>query len=154
MKKDVLLILVTAMLALVVGCTNSQGYYLEEMLQVETEEGAVKKIIDENSFIDFDISNLNDKFNKPTTQLDEEDKNEIALIKAAVYRFYSHVNVVEGKYVHSLNNPNQINMSERVFNFIDTDIEHLNSFVDEARKKGDEVVIVEIDDTYLNSLLK
>ena len=79
---------------------------------------------------------------------------QAAQIKAATYRFYSHVKVVNGLYAIDIDKPADINVSDYLFNMHINSLEQGNEWIEEQRKQGVETKVTAVDSAYLNSLLK
>lgn len=80
--------------------------------------------------------------------------DELNKMKAALYRFYSHVKTVEGEHVCSLKNVRDINVSKKLFAVLQENLEEGNAWVKKCKKEGKEVMIQEVSGEYLNSLLE
>ena len=75
-------------------------------------------------------------------------------MKAVLYRFYSHVKTIDGKNICSLKDAREINVSENLFSILQKNLKAGNDWVERCKEEGKEVVVMEITDEYLNSLLK
>lgn len=109
-----------------------------------------KDYVDSNDFIDISLQQLKDSPNtrSPNSTVDE------AQWKAALYRFYSHVKVKDGKLECDLANGKEVNLSEELFSFLKVGIETTNEEIEKYKKEGRNLILPPIDDNYLNSLLK
>ena len=72
----------------------------------------------------------------------------------ALYRFYSHVKVVDDAYVCDLTNAQEIQVSERVFRSLSENLQKTNLQIQRLKEQGKKVTISEITPEYLNSLLE
>ena len=100
-----------------------------------------------NKFLDVDMS----KF-LPGTQIQASvTAEDSAQMFVALYRFYSHVKVVDDAYVCDLTNAQEIQVSERVFRSLS---EKKNLQIQRLKEQGKKVTISEITPEYLNSLLE
>ena len=97
-----------------------------------------------NKFLDVDMS----KF-LPGTQIQDSAQMFVAL-----YRFYSHVKVVDDAYVCDLTNAQEIQVSERVFRSLSENLQKTNLQIQRLKEQGKKVTISEITPEYLNSLLE
>ncbi|WP_295795915.1 hypothetical protein [Mucilaginibacter sp.] len=75
------------------------------------------------------------------------------LAKAIDYRFYKHVQFVDGYYVCDLKNAKDINISPANFTSLLNNLNQTNSFAKITRAQGKKIEMQPIDDKYLNSLL-
>lgn len=108
---------------------------------------SAKDIISQNTHIDLDTSAL---LRNPT-QLSDTDR---AKAKAAVYRFYKHVTIIDGLYVLGLDDVTEINMTKSLFSLFQENLEELNAFIREKKNQGENVELTPITDEYLAQLLK
>lgn len=106
----------------------------------------IRKLAHSDVFIDADL--------KEPIQINKIPVTEVPKFKAAVYRFYSHVKLEKGKYVCALKNGKEINISEKIFSAFLNNMNELNQQAAKARAGGGNMQMSEIDDAYLNSLLK
>lgn len=75
-------------------------------------------------------------------------------MKAAIYRFYSNVELRESQYICTLKAAGDINISEGVYKSLIDNLNKMNETIRATIEKGQTIVIPEINDTYLNSLLQ
>lgn len=117
-----------------------------------------RKIIDENTFIDFDMKELTEEIvitaHSKTRSSSPRHMETSAEAKAATYRFYSNIKIENNQLIQTAKSGKELNMSEKVFNAYMDNIDELNRFAREAIERGDSIVIPEITDEYLNSLLQ
>ena len=103
-----------------------------------------------NKFLDVDMS----KF-LPGTQIQASvTAEDSAQMFVALYRFYSHVKVVDDAYVCDLTNAQEIQVSERVFRSLSENLQKTNLQIQRLKEQGKKVTISEITPEYLNSLLE
>ncbi len=133
------------------GCNTTNEKMIQEIAKLETEPNAVKKLVDENTYIDFDYQDL--VIQMTSDKRASVDKGLLAKSKVALYRFYSHVQLVDDQYVCSLKDGSEINVSERVFVAMSDDLDQMNTSIRENKEKGANLVIFKPDAKYLNSLL-
>jgi len=76
-----------------------------------------------------------------------------AMVNAALYRFYKHVEIIDSQYVCHLSGADEINVSPTTYNAMLNDLEKSNEFIRKENKLGHRVTIGTVDDDYLNSLL-
>lgn len=79
---------------------------------------------------------------------------DLATAKAAIYRFYSHVKVVDGYYVCDAFSGEELNMTEETFKLYLDDMNKTNESVRKLREEGKNVIMPEITDKMLESLLE
>ncbi len=113
------------------------------------------EVISENDrdslFIDISLKDVATGISKTRSSVSDD---LMKLCRIANYRFYSHVKIVDGYYVCNLKNGAEINVSETLFSEMSEAMRKLNSQIKEQRSKNNDVVLPEITDEYLNSLLK
>ncbi len=113
------------------------------------------EVISENDrdslFIDISLKDVATGISKTRSSVSDD---LMKLCRIANYRFYSHVKIVDGYYVCNLKNGAEINVSETLFSEMSEAMRKLNSQIKEQRSKNNDVVLPEISDEYLNSLLK
>ncbi len=62
--------------------------------------------------------------------------------------------MVDGKYVCDLKNAEEINISERLYEAILNNLNEMNTWIEQSKTSGKEVMIQEVNEEYLNSLLE
>lgn len=114
MKKLITCIFVLSAFIVLSSCdSDSDPTAIQKIAAIKTEPTAVEKIINNNSFIDIDLSQISKQIAMGTRAAKAED---LAKTKAAIYRFYSHVHLNENKqYVCLINSAQEINVSQNVF---------------------------------------
>lgn len=134
------------------GSDTKDAALLQKVVAVPTEPSAVEKIVKSNSFIDIDI---NDVAKQLATGTRAVNTNDLAMTKAAVYRFYSHVRLnADHQYECTLTSAKDINVSQNVFDVLSKNLDDMNKFIKESSKSGQSVEVPKITEDYLNSLLK
>ena len=103
-----------------------------------------------NKFLDVDMS----KFLPGTQTQASVTAEDSAQMFVALYRFYSHVKVVDDAYVCDLTNAQEIQVSERVFRSLSENLQKTNLQIQRLKEQGKKVTISEITPEYLNSLLE
>jgi len=119
---------------------------------VETDGEQVRKYLDKDIYLDVDVQAVSASLRSTNRSAGEMD--ELNKMKAALYRFFSHVKTVEGKYVCSLKNALDINISKALFAVLRENLEECNAWVEKCKREGKEVIVQEVSGEYLNSLLK
>ena len=149
MKKLITCIFVLSAFIVLSSCdSDSDPTAIQKIAAIKTEPTAVEKIINNNSFIDIDLSQISKQITMGTRAAKAED---LAKTKAAIYRFYSHVHLNENKqYVCLINSAQEINVSQNVFDNLD----ETNSIIEQTIDSGNNIIVPEITTEYLNSLLK
>ena len=121
-----------------------------------------KMIIANNSFIDVDIAALentttgqrNTSNPQSAKAITEPYPEEHEMTRAALYRYYSKVTIVDGLMVCSAKKASDLNMSERTFRYINDNVNAINETVKEAQSKGTKVHMPEITADYLRFLIE
>lgn len=133
------------------GCTNLHDVNDKEH-SVENDS-KVRQLVESGEYIDLDIKTLalSNCVNKGVTRSLQDDADKAS---AALYRFYSHVTVVDDLYVCDLKSGKEINVSDRVFNELRNSLEEMNRHIGEAKAKGEPIYVGVPDSAYLESLLK
>lgn len=146
--KRILLYSIGLML-LVCSCGQNKQK-LDPTLEPETiVTKSVNDMINSGSFISLDPQVVLGA--KNYQDLSVEDR---AKIKTVIYRFYSHVKLVDGYYQCDITSGDEIDMSEEIFNLYLNDLKDNNKLIKECREKGMDVILPEITEEYLNSLKK
>lgn len=156
MKKNTALITLclTTILALS-SCQSDTHEIIQQVSSIETPSELVKKYMDENSYIELDVHELAKDIAKiPTTRTAPVNQEQLAQMKVALYRFYSHVELVGDTYVCKLTSAKDINVSVDVYTALLNNLNDINASIQEAKQKGQKVVIPKVDKAYLDSLLK
>lgn len=149
------IILLLSILIASVSCnsSNNRSKLLEER---EQNGNKVEQYADVDGFIDVDIHEISKRLTDPATKSGNMnlDEDELAQVKAAIYRFYSHVKVENGYYVCTIKDAKEINVSQKTFDGLLEGINILNEGIDKARQDGLPVELREPSEEYLNSLLQ
>lgn len=153
MKKLITCIFVLSTFIVLSSCdSDSDPTAIQKIAAIKTEPTAVEKIINNNSFIDIDLSQISKQITMGTRAAKAED---LAKTKAAIYRFYSHVHLNENKqYVCLINSAQEINVSQNVFDTLKKNLDETNSIIEQTIDSGNNIIVPEITTEYLNSLLK
>lgn len=139
---------------LLFGCyqDNKPVLPLEAISSIVVDNKQAKTYVADNVFLDVDVIELSKAINaRPRRNIDTV---AIGKIRAALYRYYSHVKVVDGKYTCDLKSAEEINLSERLFEALSTNLNDMNKWIDQIKSSGQEVAIQEINEEYLNALLE
>jgi uncharacterized lipoprotein NlpE involved in copper resistance len=109
----------------------------------------INQLVKTDSLIDFDAA-------KGMTNVDKSiTEPEYAKMRAATYRFYKNVKLVDGKYVYrGTGGGKSINLSDRVFTAFTNNLNDINKSIESQISKGQRIELPEVTDDYLNSLLK
>lgn len=155
-------IIVAFMLIVMNAChVPEQGANDAQLLESTQEKlqlpaGVVKKLVDENAFIDVEVESLVSSLQNAEatgSRVSAENQEDIAKMKAALYRFFSRVKVENGQYVTDLASPEEINVSRGVYDALMNNLSEMNEFLAKAKENGEEAQIGEVTEEYLNSLL-
>lgn len=112
-----------------------------------------KAYVDNNDYIDVDLYGMS-KNNATVGSRSSTNPDDLAKARAAVYRFYSHVTIDNGKLTCDLKNGADINISQDTYMTLLENLNDMNRSIEEARQRGDSIVIPPVDQEYLDSLLK
>ena len=91
-----------------------------------------------------DVQALSLKQKDKANKLTSNEENALCKMKAAIYRFYSHVKIKDGKYSCSLTNAREINISNQLFSTLQQNLESGNIWIEKCKKEKKEVIIPEI----------
>ncbi|WP_297057337.1 hypothetical protein [uncultured Duncaniella sp.] len=150
-------ILFILMLPVMAACESEPGKVssiTEAASLLETPEGLVRTYVDGNAYIDVDVQSITHAITNPASRSEEISSDDVAKMKAAVYRFYKNVTVKDSCYYCPVKNGSEINISDRVFSALSDNLQEMNDFIKKVKDRGEPVTIPEVDEEYLNSLLK
>ena len=144
--------MVLIVVLLLAGCRSEANNVLDSVRESKVPKELVKKYVDDNTYIDLDVDALvKSVVNQHTgSSVNEED---MAKMKAAVYRFYKHVSVKEGYYVCGIKESSEINVSQSVFKKLLENLNEMNRMIKEAKDRGETIDVQIPDEEYLNSFL-
>lgn len=147
MKKIVLFF---SFLLLVVSCSNKHGSTASPDETDVDVSVLTKSIVADDIVIDFAgwKSILEEGISAKTSQED------IAMAKAAVYRFFQHVKLVDGIYVCDITSASEIDLSPDIFDDLINNLEDINQVIRYNKEKGLPIEVPEVTEEYLNSLLQ
>lgn len=134
---------------LTVSCNN-----IQKTASPADETSNVQKIAESGEFIDINIKKFSDELSTVNTKVLSALKNDKDKAFAALYRFYSHVQLIDSSYVCSLKSAAEINVSQTVFETLKNDLDDMNEQIESLRKAGEKVSLPDIDNDYLKSLLR
>lgn len=140
---------------LVVGCTNKvdvPAQEVDEIVVMKAPASLVQQYVLSDTFIDVDAKAFSEIITNPDS-LSAVSSDDIAKMKAALYRFYKNVRLEDGIYICDIEDGKSINISESLFVTLKENLQKMNDGVKEASEKGIEVVQSKPDSAYLNSLL-
>lgn len=107
-----------------------------------------KEYVENNTYIDVA------DFGEDITPDKRNDPARLAQTKAAIYRFFSHVTVVDNQYVCDLTSAEQINVSKAMYNKMMNNLKETNANIRESEAQGHRVELGPLGEEYLNSLLE
>ena len=148
-----LIILSLGLITILFSCKSEKTNLFKDLGSVKTEVSAVQQYVDDNTFIDIDVNGLAYEL-ASTNPENKVDVAKVAKMKAALYRFYSHVTLVDGIYKCDLTSASEINVSSDVFDALLSNLGDMNDAIANAKKEGKEIHASKIDQDYLNNLLK
>lgn len=142
------LAMIMAACLLTVSCNN-----IQKTASPADETSNVQKIAESGKFIDINIKKFSDELSTVNTNVLSALKNDKDKAFAALYRFYSHVQL-DSCYVCSLKSAEEINVSQAVFETLKNNLDDMNEQIESLRKAGEKVSLPDIDNDYLKSLLR
>lgn len=142
MKSPILFLL--AILSLIVSSCASDN---KESSQAPAPLSA-KEYVENNVYIDVK------DFGETLTQARKNDPERVAQMKAANYRFYSHVKIIDNQYVCDLTSADQINVSPAMFSKMIDSLKSANEEIRKSEAEGRKVELGPLGEEYLNSLLE
>ena len=145
--------MVLGVVLLLTGCRSGANNVLDSVRDTEVSMEPVKKYVDENTYIDLDVDALVKSVVNKTTGF-SVNEDDMAKMKAAVYRFYKHVSVKDGYYVCGIKDGSEINVSQSVFRTLLENLNEMNRMIKEAKDRGEAIEVQIPDEEYLNSLLR
>ena len=134
---------------LTVSCNN-----IQKTASPADETSNVQKIAESGEFIDINIKKFSDELSTVNTKVLSALKNDKDKAFAALYRFYSHAQLIDSCYVCSLKSAAEINVSQTVFETLKNNLDDMNEQIESLRKAGEKVSLPDIDNDYLKSLLR
>ncbi|MCS3553396.1 MULTISPECIES: hypothetical protein [unclassified Sphingobacterium] len=90
----------------------------------------------------------------PRARIEELSKEDLGLLKAAAYRFFGQVKLVDNQYIANIKEGKEIAVSDAVVAAYLKAIANTNAFADSLKKEGQEIQLPAITDEYRNALLK
>lgn len=141
--------MIMAACLLTVSCNN-----IQKTASPADETSNVQKIAESGEFIDINIKKFSDELSTVNTKVLSALKNDKDKAFAALYRFYSHVQLIDSSYVCSLKSAAEINVSQTVFETLKNNLDDMNEQIESLRKAGEKVSLPDIDNDYLKSLLR
>ena len=141
--------MIMAACLLTASCNN-----IQKTASPADETSNVQKIAESGEFIDINIKKFSDELSTVNTKVLSALKNDKDKAFAALYRFYSHVQLIDSRYVCSLKSAAEINVSQTVFETLKNNLDDMNEQIESLRKAGEKVSLPDIDNDYLKSLLR
>lgn len=150
MKRVIGLVFVSALFFL--SCSEEDSTLdlnqnIEEAVSVQSMISA-RRFINSKEVIDVQIDQKDPQFTKNLTDI------EVAKLKAAVYRFYSTVEVKNGNYYTNLESAEEINISKDLFKLFMDNLHEMNENINKIRSQGGQIIVQQVTSEYLDSLLK
>ena len=133
------------------SCTQIQTQFPFEALKSQNvPHGLVRQIVEDNQLIAVDVSLLQRSldYQSNTRSTSVVDPLQVAQMKAALFRFYSHVEIVDGRFQFN-GNPERLNISEQLFQLLMDGLNQMNSYIEQF---GDDLELPDINE-YLEFLL-
>lgn len=139
---------------IIVACILTVSCNLQKSSVTTDEITAARKLAESGEYINVDLNKLSDELSSVDTKASTALKNDKDKAYAALYRFYSHVQLVDSSYVCSLKSAEEINVAPSVFETLKGNLDDMNRQIRALRQSGEKVSLPEIDDDYLRSLLR
>lgn len=147
------LIFTLGLFIMMTACGNNAAENNSDTVENEYPIQSIKELALSDSLIDVDLLDVQASgiMSKESTRgtISEIPRE----VRAALYRFYSHVSLEDSLYVCNLKSAGEINVSEKLFNDMMNDLQKCNMTIKENNEKGLENVLSPVDSTYLSSLL-
>ncbi|MDH5825088.1 hypothetical protein ACFX5U_19780 [Sphingobacterium sp. SG20118] len=144
-----LLSLILAMV-LFIGCQNKQEAGVPVLNLAALAAIPLDKPIDSlakgNTFIDVTLP--------AGARIEELSIADLALLKAAAYRFFGQVKLVDNQYVVNIKEGKEIQVSDELVSSYLKAISSTNAFADSLKNEGQEILLPAITDEYRDALLK
>lgn len=144
-------ILCACLVMLLSACSESStegGTVGRSAYAVDT--AVVQKYLRENVYIDVDMKTLA----RAVAAGDKVDAVDMARVRVALYRYFSHVEIMEEHYRCSLRSGEEIAVSSRVFDAMQENLRETNKAADEMRSRDTTFQLPPVDSAYRASLLK
>ncbi|MEN5233696.1 hypothetical protein [Sphingobacterium faecium] len=109
-------------------------------------EDPIDSLAKGNTFIDVQLP--------AGARIEELSKEDLGLLKAAAYRFFGKVKLVDNQYVVDIKEGKEIEVSDAVVSAYLKAISSTNAFADSLKREGQEIQLPAITDEYRNALLK
>lgn len=151
--KNILLGVISVLTIMIYSCQANLTDTVRNVSSVETPINAVKKYVDDNTYIDLDVIGLAKEIASPSTKV-KVDLDKVAKMKAAIYRFYSNVELKDGVYNCKITSASEINVSLEVYTALLDNLNEINMVIQKAKKEGQSINVPDVDEAYLNSLLE
>lgn len=90
----------------------------------------------------------------PGARIEELSKEDLGLLKAAAYRFFGQVKLVDNQYIANIKEGKEIAVSDAVVAAYLKAIANTNAFADSLKNEGQEIQLPAVTDEYRNALLK
>ncbi|UIR56062.1 hypothetical protein LZQ00_17585 [Sphingobacterium sp. SRCM116780] len=135
---------------LLISCQNKQEagvpvLNLSALAAIPLEK-PIDSLAKSNEFIDVQLP--------AGARIEELSQHDLGLLKAAAYRFFGQVNLIDNQYSVNVKDGKEIHVSDAVvFSYLKA-IASTNAFADSLKKEGQEIQLPPITDTYRNALLK
>ena len=148
-KKNVLLGIIIGLTTMIYSCQSDLNDTVQNVSSIETPINAVKKYVDENTYIDGLAKEIASPSTRATIDLDK-----VAKMKAAIYRFYSNVELKNGIYNCKLTSASEINVSLDVYTALLNNLNEINAAIQKTKERGQSINVPDVNEAYLNSLLE
>lgn len=154
MKKFLFVFMLCLVAVVLIGCQSEAKDTVQQKPTAATVSDLAKKYVEDSIYIELDVYGLADDIAKSHTRSASVNQEEQAKMKAALYRFYSHVELVDDTYVCNLTSAEDINVSLGVYTALLNNLADMNNAILQAKNEGKELYIQDLNEAYLNSLLE
>lgn len=154
MKKFLFVTILCVTAVILTGCQSDTKDAVQQTPPAATASDLAKKYVEDSIYIELDVYGLADGIAKSHTRSASVNQEDMAKMKAALYRFYSHVELVGDTYICNLTSAEEINVSQGVYTALLNNLTDMNNTIQQFKKEGKELYIQKVDTTYLNSLLE
>ena len=104
--------------------------------------GMARDIVNENRYIDIDVNAVAksvNEYREESRPIDKTYTDNLAIVRAASYRYFSHVTLDNGRYTVGNITATDLNMSESTFEAFQKSLEELNVSLSTMEMKMDSI---------------
>lgn len=134
------------------GCSSDKNKQILSNNDNEAKQQLAQEYLRNNGYISIDLKSMSLSMLNAKTRAAIDPQDEVKA-RVALYRFFKHVEIKDDQYVCNLDNAQQINISNDMFQLLKKSLEETNTALKEAKDRGAELTIPPVDGEYLNSLI-